>query len=179
MFCLALGFNSGHLPLKCSSKSEKKTPKLSGTQITTQRFSSKSGKQTLPSMPGHSGRSFRCPCHQPISWCTPKCCLKRLQGGKQAGALVFYNGKTQRRKELEERNPWGQTCQRLMYFPSLAVGRKQDWSKSGNFLTPGSDSSWFDIMRFVYSYLSLVFFTAAKWTRGDFKFLTIWPSDIL
>lgn len=138
---LTLGFNSRHLPLKCPSKSEKKALNSQEPRPPPKVFPAKAGKQTLPSMPGHSGRPFRCPCHQPISWCTPKCCLKRLQGGKQAGALVFYNGKTQRRKELEKRNPWGQVCQRLLCSPSLAVGRKQDWSKSGNFLTPGSNSS--------------------------------------
>lgn len=108
--------------------------------------------------------------------CTPQCCLKGLQGGKQAGAPVFHNGKSQRRKETEERSPAGQTSQRLLCSSSLAGGRKLGWSQSGNLLTPGSNSSQSGIM---VLYIYIVFFTAAKWMLGDFKILRSWPSDIL
>lgn len=166
MAWLTLDFNSRHLPLKCPSKNEKGVFNSDEPRPPPKGFPARAGEQTLPNTPVHSSRPFRCPCHQPISLCAPKYCLKRLQGQKQAGALVFYERKTERKKELEEKNPWGQTCQRLLCSSSLAVWRKQDWSKSGNFLTSGNNSGQFSIM---VLYIYIVFFNTCKMNTERFQ----------
>lgn len=166
MAWLTLDFNSRHLPLKCPSKNEKGTLNSHEPRPPPKGFPARAGEQTLPSTPVHSSRPFRCLCHQPISLCAPKYCLKRLQGGKQAGALVFYDRKTQR-KELEEKNPWGQTCQRLLCSPSLVVGRKQDWSLGISLpqaVTAANSALWF----YIYIYTHSIF-NSCKMNTGRFQ----------